>query len=234
MFMALPMSCAYYFYVAARSHNQPAVPSAAIGQPISSGQHTQTTSPVTIDAAGGTPLISDHLDSNTNGRWAEDPTHCIFTDGTYHIAVTQTNFLQSCGLLVLPSIDNVAVQVDVSLLSGHDAGILLRANGQQFYDFEINNQGQFFFRRHDPGGAATYHVLIPETSSNAIAPASQKNTLLIVARGDDFKLYINGTLVGEAYDKAYTGGSIALAAGTLAPQTVGEGSFANFKLFKIA
>jgi hypothetical protein len=234
VFMALPMSCAYYFYVAARSHNQPAVPSAALGQPISTGPHTQTTSPVTIDAAGGTPLISDHLDSNTNGHWAQDPTHCIFMDGTYHIAVMQTNFLQSCGLLVLSSIDNVAVQVDVSLLSGHDAGILLRANGEQFYDFEINNQGQFFFRRHDPGGAATYHILIPETSSNAIAPAGQKNTLLIVARGDDFKLYINGTLVGEAYDKAYTGGSIALAAGTLAPQTVGEGSFANFKLFKIA
>jgi serine/threonine protein kinase len=233
VFMALPMSCAYYFYVAARSHNQPAVPSAAIGQPISTGQHTQTTGPVTIDTTGGTPLISDRLDSNTNGHWAEDATHCIFMGGTYHIAVTQTNFLQSCGLLVLSSIDNVAVQVDVSLLSGHDAGILLRANGEQFYDFEINNQGQFFFRRHDPGGAATYHILIPETSSNAIAPAGQKNTLLIVARGDDFKLYINGTVVGEAHDNTYSRGSIALAAGTMAPQTVGEGSFANFKLFKI-
>jgi serine/threonine protein kinase len=233
MFMVLPMSCAYYFYVAARSHNQSTVSSAAIEQPTSTGQHTQTASSVSIDATEGTPLISDRLDSNTNGHWTEDPTHCIFTDGTYHIAVTQTNFLQSCGLLAL-SIDNAAVQVDVSLLSGRDAGILLRANGEEFYDFEINNQGQFFFRRHDPGGATTYRVLIPETPSNVIAPASQKNTLLIIARGDDFKLYINGTLVGEVHDNTYTGGSIALAAGTLAPQTVGEGSFANFKLFKIA
>ena len=147
--------------------------------------------------------------------------------------MTQTNFWQPCTLLRL-SVDNAAVQVDVSLLAGHDVGMLLRVDGERFYDFEINNQGQFFFRRHNPGGGATYSTLIPDTFSKAIAAGGQKNTLLVIAKGNNFKLYINGTLVGEAHDDTYTSGHIALVAGTLAPQTIGEGSFANFKVFKIA
>jgi hypothetical protein len=232
LFIALPISCAYYLYNSIHAHNQPVAPSAAIGQPISTPQQTQTTpaTSVAIAATSGTPLLSDPLESNTTGRWAEDSSHCIFTGGTYHITVTQTNFLQHC-LLLAPSLDNAAVQVDASLLSGHDVGLLLRVNGDRFYSFEINRQGQFFFLRHDPGGNTP---LIPSTPSKAIAPPGQKNTLLVIARGDDFKLYINDVFVGEAHDNTYASGYIALAAGTQAPQLVGEGSFANFELFKIA
>ena len=233
LFVGLPLSGAYYLYTTIHSHDQPTAPSAAIGQPISTPRQPQATANASVAAVtSGTPLFSDRLDSNTHGRWTEDSVHCLFTGGGYHIIVTQTNFLQPCTLLTLP-IDNAAVQVDVSLLSGNDAGILLRADGERFYDFEIDRQGQFFFRRHDPGGGATYHNLIPGMPSKVIAPAGQKNTLLVIVRGDDFKLYINGIFVGEAHDSTYASGYIALAAGTLAPQTSGEGSFANLKVFKI-
>ncbi len=227
LFIGLPISGVYYLYMSMHTHNQPTEPSVALGQPISTPGQPQAI------PLSGTPLLSDHLTGNTPGRWAEDPTHCFFTGGTYHVAVTQTNFLQPCALLTL-SVDNVAIQVDVSLLSGHDAGILLRANGERFYGFEINDQGQFFFRRHDPGGGAIYHNLIMGSANKVIAPTGQKNTLLVIARGDDFKLYINGTFVGEAHESTYTTGRIALVTGTLAPQTIGEGSFANLKVFKIA
>ena len=30
--------------------------------------------------------------------------------------------------------------------------LILRATDQQFYEFGIDNQGNFFFRRHDPDG----------------------------------------------------------------------------------
>ena len=225
LFIGLPISGVYYLYISMHTHNQSTAPSVAVGQPISTPRQTQA------NAISGTPLLSDRLDGNTHGRWTEDSKHCFFTGGTYHIAVTQVNFLQPCTLLPL-SVDNAAIQVDVSLLSGHEAGILLRAEGERFYDFEINNQGQFFFRRHDSGGNATYHDLIASTASKVITPTGQNNTLLVIARGDDFKLYINGTFVDETHDNTYTSGHIALVTGTLAPQTIGEGSFANFKVFK--
>jgi serine/threonine protein kinase len=226
LFIGLPISGVCYLYISMHTHNQPTGSSAAIGQTIIIPRQPQT------NAISGTPLLSDHLDSNTSGRWTEDPTHCFFTGGTYHVAVTQANFLQPCALLTL-SLDNVAIQVDVSLLSGHDAGLLLRADGERFYNFEINDQGQFFFRRHDRDGNASYYNLIVGTANKVIAPIGQKNTLLVLASGDDFKLYINGTFVSETHDSTYTSGHIALVTGTQAPQTIGEGSFANFKVFKI-
>jgi hypothetical protein len=52
------------------------------------------------------------------------------------VNIKRDNSLQSCGLLTGP-IGNVAAQVDVSLLSGSYAGMLLRAKGDQFYIFGI-------------------------------------------------------------------------------------------------
>ncbi len=121
----------------------------------------------------------------------------------------------------------------MTLLSGNDAGLVFRANGDQFYDFEINNQGQFFFRRHDAGAGSNYVSLIKATKSDAIKPVGQKNTLVVIANGNDFKLYINGVFVGEKQDSTYSSGQVAFVTGTLAPTTSGEGSFANLKIFKI-
>ena len=94
--------------------------------------------------------------------------------------------------------------------------------------------GQFFFRRHDPGGGSTYTSLIPPRASTAILPGGLPNTLLVVADGANFKLYINGTFVGEAQDSTYASGQLALAAGTLAPLNGGEGSFTQLKIFRLS
>ena len=186
----------------------------------------------TINPTSGTPFLTDSLASNTNGRWTEIPTTCVFTGGTYHVYANQADTLQPCTLLGIADLDNVTVQVDVSLLTGNNAGVILRLKGERFYDFEINNQGQFFFRRHDTGAGANYIDLIKPTSSSAIAAPGQKNTLIVVAAGGDFKLYINGTFVGEVQDNTYADGQFALTTGTLAPTTNADGSFANLKLFK--
>jgi hypothetical protein len=180
---------------------------------------------------GSAPLLDDPLSTNTPGRWTEDANHCVFAGGSYHVNVLQTNFLQTCPLLA-PTIDNAAVQVEVSLRAGSNAGVMLRIQGEGFYDFEINNQRQFFLRRHDPGKGSSYTSLISPTTSSAILPGGLPNTLLVIANGSNFKLYINGTAVGEATDSTYASGQLALAAGTLAPLSGGEGSFAHFKIFK--
>lgn len=72
------------------------------------------------------------------------------------------------------------------------------------------------------------------TTSSAILPGGLPNTLLVVANGASFSLYINGTFVGEAQDSTYASGQLALAAGTLAPVQGGEGSFTQLKIFSLA
>ncbi|MHB8596672.1 MAG: protein kinase domain-containing protein [Ktedonobacteraceae bacterium] len=190
------------------------------------------TAGVAATAVNGTLILSDPLASNTNGRWNTDGVNCVFTNGSYHVYVKQANFLQPCESTSLP-LDNFTLQVDVSLLSGNDAGVILRVNGTQFYDFEITSQGQFFFRRHDATNG--YSMLIDRTKSSAIAASGQKNTLLVIAKGNDFKLYINGTFVGELQDgtSPISSGQIGFVAGTLSSTTSGEASFSNLKIYKI-
>ena len=134
------------------------------------------------------------------------------------------------------SYDNAALQVDVSLLTGSDAGIILRATDQQFYEFGIDNQGNFFFRRHDPdaAGGGSFTDLIPATKSNAILPGKRKNTLLVIANGSNFDLFINGTFVGNYQDSTYTNGQIGFSIETLSTVNAGEASFSNLKVYSVS
>jgi hypothetical protein len=194
---------------------------------------TQQAAATTATAVTGTaPLLKDALSSDINNRWPNDGINCAFRDGTYHVIVTAKDYLQPCEL-VPQTFDNSAMQVNVSLLSGNNAGLIFRVNSDQFYDFEINNKGQFFFRRHDAGSGSKYMYLMQNTQSAAIAPGGQKNTLLVLANGSDFKLFINGTFVGEAQDSAYVSGQLGLVAGTLSPNASGEASFGNLSVFKM-
>jgi serine/threonine protein kinase len=195
-------------------------------------QATQQASIATaIAVTAGTPLLKDNLSSDINARWPNDGINCTFRQGMYHVIVTSADFLQPCEMNS-QTFDNVALQADVTLLSGNDAGLIFRANADQFYDFEINNKGEFFLRRHDAGAGSKYNYLIQNMQSATIALARQKNTLLVIAKGSDFKLFINGAFVGEAQDSTYTSGQMGFVAGTLTPDKSGEASFANLSVFK--
>ncbi len=189
------------------------------------------TASVLTGATSTTPVLEDNLLANTGGRWPEN-SNCQFLDGTYHVVIQQSGLLQTC-ISPVPALTfaNAVIQVNVSLLSGSDAGLIFRASGEQFYDFEITNQGAFFFRRHDPG-AAGYTYLIQNTLSNAIVSGSS-NTLTVIASGSDFKFYINGTFVGENHDATYSSGQIGFAAGALASTSGAEGSFSDLKIYHI-
>ena len=181
------------------------------------------------------PVYADDLSTDFISDWYVDYTNCAFIDNTYHVIVKQNNAFQMCESSIL-SYDNAALQVDVSLLKGSDAGIILRATDQQFYEFGIDNQGNFFFRRHDPdaAGGGSFTDLIPATKSNAIFPGKQKNTLLVIANGSNFDLFINGTFVGNYQDSTYTNGQIGFSVETLSTVNSGEASFSNLKVYSVS
>ncbi len=226
LIIVLPMSYIYYLYnISQHSTSGPKTISRYASNAASS-----MTRPTPITHKGtGMLLFSDPLTQNTANRWIQSNT-CGFANSGYLVSVTQSDFLQLCPLQA--SVPNgMKVSVNVTLESGYDAGLLLNLQGQHFYDFEITSQGQFFFRRHDTSGA-TYSALIPNTICNAIN-LGQKNTLSVIDQSGDFQLYINGTFVGEVHDTTYSGGQLALAAGTLAANNGGAALFTNFSLFQL-
>jgi hypothetical protein len=181
----------------------------------------------------GIPFFEDNLNSNPTQRWDDDGTLCVFRGGSYHVLVHQAGKLQLCGLTTPFILDDVAIKVNISLLAGENGGLILRDNPEQlhFYDFEITNTNTFYFTRRDGGSNVTH--LISERYSSAIAPDGQKNTLLIIAKGSDFKLFINNVFVGEAHDNTYASGQFGFAVGTPPSGTDGDASFSHFEIFKV-
>lgn len=233
LIIVLPMTYIYYAFATAHQKDNQPMPLTATSQASHASTGTST-NPATNNvgaATSGTPILADPLASNTNGRWAQDATRCVFNGNAYQVNVVKADYLQPCALLT-PTATNVTAQVDTILLAGSSIGMLVRSNGEQFYDFEITSDGKFFFRRHDNGAGSDYIPLIAPTSSNTIHPVSAKNTLTVIAKNDDFKLFINDSFVGEAHDGTYASGQVALVTGTAPQQSTGLGSFTNFKLFK--
>ena len=247
LFIVLPMTYIYYVY---RTHNGSTITTpASIGgtaRNATSPQHSKPTQQATPQSPtseamaaqsailSSQPVLVDNFNGNTLNRWTVDGSHCTFGNGGYIVNAIQTNYLQSCPMLS-PTVSNTAVEVDVTMFGGSSTGMLFRFNGNQYYDFEITSSNQFFFARHDASsttGSSTSY-LIKNTYSNAILAMGQKNTLLIIANGADFKLYINGSFVGETHDSTYGSGQLALASGTSGLVTSGQARFSNLKLFKV-
>ena len=84
---------------------------------------------------------------------------------------------------------------------------------------------------HNPASGTNYTYIINNTKNNAIVSGG-KNTLLVIASGDDFKFFINGTFVDEQHEGTLASGQLALAAGTLTSTSSGEASFTNLQVFK--
>src|SRR5581483_7694050 len=145
----LPLSLIYALYLMRTTHagtdpNGQSASIARLTQNHATGQAQGSATAISLQQVALGPLIlSSDLAQNSNSLWAEDATSCKFSSGSYHVIVTQANFLQPCPL-ALPQ-DNAVVQVDATLHAGYNIGILVRLKGDQFYDFEINNQRQFFF-----------------------------------------------------------------------------------------
>ncbi|GCE19020.1 hypothetical protein KDK_28200 [Dictyobacter kobayashii] len=230
LFLILPASYVYYLYA-----TRPAETVVVGSQSVSTTnvQPRGHATSITTTTMAGAPILQDDLANNASGRWSEAPASCVFAHGSYQVTRSQGSTEVPCAL-ISPLVGDASVQVNVSLLSGSTAGILLRMRGDQYYAFQLNSVGQFSFLRHDLGaGRDQYVTLIKPTASSAIVPGSGQNTLFVLAKGSDFRFYINGIFLGETQDSTYQSGQLAFTSGTVSATDVATASFTHFKLSKI-
>lgn len=205
-----------------------AISAAATAQAQATRQAIQATATAITTS---TPLLSDPLSGPDANGWPDDGTFCSFTDNRYVVDAHGSGTLQPClaGSSQL-SYGDAALQVDVTLVAGNDAGLIFRAgaNGGQFYDFEITNQGQFYVRYRNNN---KYTYLIATTANSAVLGTGSQNTLLVIARGTDLQFFINHTFVGEAHDSTFASGQIGVVVGTLASNS-GEADFTNLVVYQ--
>lgn len=176
------------------------------------------------------PLVNDPLSNPDDNNWPDDGTNCSFTNNAYFVTANSANTLQPC-LSGSLQYGDAAIEVDVTLISSADAGLIFRASpdGNQFYDFEITSQNQFYLRYRNNN---RYTLLIQNTTSSAIRGVGGTNTLLVIARSSHLQLFINGTFVGEANNSTFASGQLGVAAGSLSAST-GDASFTRLRVYAL-
>ena len=173
-----------------------------------------------------TPLVSDPLSGQDSNAWAVDDT-CNFHNGAYFMTYSSSsNGTYTCDARTLHYSD-AAIQMDVALLSGQSAGIMFRASAgmDEFYEFMVT-EGQFSLGLFGNNNTST--SLIPFTHTSATHGAGAKNTLLVLSKGTDFRLFINGIFVGETHDATLTTGYVGMS---LAYNPSGQASFSNLIIY---
>lgn len=157
------------------------------------------------------PLLSDPLSSQDRNDWGNNSV-CSFHDGAYFLTVNNFSGTESCDSASFGGhFGDVAIQVNLTLYSENSAaGLLFRATADlnEYYTFLIND-GQFFLGFFGKNNTET--DVIPYTSNSVVHGLGKINTLLVIAKGDDFRLFINGKFVAEGYDSTLTNGFVGVA-----------------------
>jgi hypothetical protein len=175
------------------------------------------------------PLASDPMSRQDNNLWGDDA-YCSFHNHAYFVAYSSSTVgTYTCASSRLHYGD-AAIQIDVTLISGDSAGIIFRVSPSfsEMYDFEITNQGQFDLLLFNKNGTTT---LIPATASSAIHGIGKKNTLLVIAKGNNFQLLINGVFAGETHDNSLTTGYVGASVADYSSNA--QASFSNLVIYQV-
>jgi serine/threonine protein kinase len=195
----------------------------AVSQATAAAAATQTAlQNIYTQATTGSPVLSDPLSKADSYGWDDvqykDPNNgkvlgsCSFSQGAYHDYVTP-GFIQNCQASAT-NFSNLVYQVQVTIISGHSAGLMFRASTKDNaagYVFRISTDGTYIFKKVVVNGNNYNHITLLSGNSSAIkAGINQTNLLAVVARGNTFYLYINNQYVGSASDSTFTSGEIGV------------------------
>ncbi len=188
-------------------------------------------------ATSGTPAISDPLSGGDNFGWDQYSVlggGCAFRGGTYHSSAPPTYFT-TC-FANQTNFSNFALQVQMTILSGHSGGIVFRGDSQQqnFYAFRISTDGSYILAKIAANSAGQYNLTTLTSGSNnpAIHQGNNASNLIaVVAQGNTFYLYVNGQYVDQASDSTNKSGEIGVYTHSDAGSV--EATFSNLKVWRL-
>lgn len=189
-------------------------------------------------ATAGTP---DYQSSLKNGddsaaNWDEN-SQCVFQSDGYHISQPASgSYFKGCREQN-KTYGDLALTVDVTIFSGHSAGIFFRLSTNLIgnydgYLFEVDSQGNYKISYEQGTGI---HI-IKDWSTTPLLQSGYHvtNLLQLVARGSTFLFYANGKFLTQIQDSYY---SAANTIGFLATASPGESAaevvYSNLKVYAL-
>lgn len=193
-------------------------------------------------ATAGNPTYVDSLtDANnaatTQAHWDQNG-HCAFQSDGYHVSATG-------GLFGTPGecrearnkYANAAISVDMAILSGKSGGIFFRSSvtpifrSSAGYLFEVDNQGNYTISRSTDFSAASASLKAGTISAGF--KSGTRNTLQLIASGNNLSFYVNGVFLTSLQDTTFTSGTIALLATLSDDGSNGDVVYSNLKVFPL-
>jgi serine/threonine protein kinase len=175
-------------------------------------------------------VFADPLSQNIH-NWqvsTSGPRQYIFKDGAYHIINQSTN---SAAVVIQQNFDEptLVYQITMEEIKGDDTsptntfGMILRytktSKAEKFYTFEVLNENgasQYGFYKYDssnttnPWGTKAIWTGKTGKEFHGGHGANATNTIKVLASGNSFTFYVNGTKVGTAKDNSLQSGWIGM------------------------
>jgi eukaryotic-like serine/threonine-protein kinase len=204
-------------------------------------QATATTGPIGT-ATSGQPAYQDSLtdgnSANTQAANWDQSSQCAFQSDGYHIQQSASfPYFKGCREQN-NSYGNLALSVNVKLLSGHSGGVYFRLGTNLIgnydgYLFEIDSQGNYKISRQQ----GTNITALPDHDWKP-SPAlhtgyNQTNLLQLIARGDTLQFYANGSFLTKAQNSFYEQGTIGFLASTTSGGNDAEVVYSGLKIYAL-
>lgn len=171
-------------------------------------------------ASGADVIYADGFVPGDTGNWViegDNAGQTSFINEQLVIDLADNNIMQFTTLSDI-TFDNFILEVDARLLEGDlgsSYGVLFRMQDTtRFYRFEITGDGLYMVERRD-GEQGWTRFVDRWTESTAIKQGlGSVNQLRVEALGQTISLYVNDEPLFQFTDTTYSGGTIALDAGT--------------------
>ncbi len=178
-----------------------------------------------------TPTFTDTLQDTTTSSWEtfDQPTFgCTIQADGLHVHIQDLHHFAYC-VSNLGSFSNVALQVEMKILSGDGGGLILRSNsaGANIYYFHIYPNGEY---RVYKGQSHQLSAPLSNGSANSFV-ADQKNTITAIAQGSQLYFYVNQKFLTMVQDATYSSGAIGVSSAS--STTSADVVYTNAKIWRL-
>ncbi|GAC1349113.1 MAG: hypothetical protein NVSMB27_19180 [Ktedonobacteraceae bacterium] len=180
-------------------------------------------------ATSGTPALDDPLRDNSRGYNWDQGSLCYFgADGAYHAIAPHgaRAYLSRC-FAENTDFSNFALQVQMTYGSGFGGAIFFRATRG---DLSQNPSGMYF--SSGPGGSCRIGYDVPinviDLADLPCVGLKQSNLITIIAKGDNYFVYVNRSYIGTVTDSTYHHGQIGFVS-----YYVSAMAFSNLKVWRL-
>ncbi len=219
---------------------------AVAGVTVTAQAHITATAGVIQTATAGKVLYQDALTNADNPatqaeQW-DQKGNCTFQSDGYHVtkgtSLLGSGELQGCREAGV-QYQNMTVSVDMTMLSGHSGGVFFRVGPKAFgaysgYLFELDNAGNYKISKSSNFSTGSGNTILQDwTASSAFKPGNTaKNTLQLIASGNNLSFYLNGTFLMTLQDASYTSGDIAFLATTTSNGANADIAYSNLNIYE--